>query len=152
AMVEKLRKIQVQGAAVFVEPVREHRFVVVFRGEGLGDAVNDTDPQATGVPPLPAEGRDEASQRTAQVANEFVQQAAQVLKNEAPTNGVTLRGFARYPKIGTMRDVYGLKAAAIAVYPMYKGLARLVGMDILDAGKDINDQVAALKKAWGQYD
>src|SRR5947209_17934896 len=82
AMVEKLRKVKVPGAEVFVEPVREHRFVAVCRGEGLGDAVNDTDPEATSVPPLAAEGRDEVSQRTAQVANEFVRQAAQVLKNE----------------------------------------------------------------------
>jgi 2,3-bisphosphoglycerate-independent phosphoglycerate mutase len=151
-MVKKLRQIRVAGAEVFVEPVREHRFVVVFRGDGLGDAVNDTDPQATGVPPLPAEGKDEPSQRTARIANEFIKQAAELLKNEGPTNYVTLRGFARYPKIVTFQEVYGLKAAALAVYPMYKGLARLVGMDILDAGKNLDEQVATLKKVWGDYD
>jgi 2,3-bisphosphoglycerate-independent phosphoglycerate mutase len=151
-MVGKLRQVKIAGVEVFVEPVREHRFVAVFRGENLGDAVNDTDPQATGVPPLHAEGKDEHSQRTAQAANEFVKQASQLLKNEAPTNQVTLRGFARYPKIATVREVYGLRAAAIAVYPMYKGLARLVGMEVLDAGNNLNDQVATLKKVWGQYD
>jgi 2,3-bisphosphoglycerate-independent phosphoglycerate mutase len=151
-MVKKLRQIRVAGVEVFVEPVREHRFVVVFRGDGLGDAVNDTDPQATGVPPLPAEGKDDASQRTARIANEFIKQAGELLKNEAPTNYVTLRGFARYPKIVTFQEVYGLKAAALAVYPMYKGLARLVGMDILDAGKNLDEQVATLKKVWGDYD
>jgi 2,3-bisphosphoglycerate-independent phosphoglycerate mutase len=124
----------------------------VFRGEGLGDSINDTDPQATGVAPLAAQGHDEASKKTATIVDEFVRQACKVLKDESPTNGVTLRGFARYPKIGTMRDVYGLKAAALAVYPMYKGLARLVGMDVLDAGSTLNDQVATLKKVWGQYD
>ena len=152
AMVQKLRPVPVPGVEVFVEPVREHRFVLVFRGDGLGDAVNDTDPQATGVAPLPAEGHDEPSRRTAQAANAFVKQASQILKNDAPTNGVTLRGFARYPKIATMHEVYGLRAAALAVYPMYKGLARLVGMDVLEAGKDIHEQVAALKRAWDQYD
>jgi 2,3-bisphosphoglycerate-independent phosphoglycerate mutase len=151
-MVKKLRQIRVAGVEVFAEPVREHRFVVVFRGDGLGDAVNDTDPQATGVPPLPAEGKDEPSQRTARIANEFIKQAAELLKNEAPTNYVTLRGFARYPKIVTFKEAYGLKAAALAVYPMYKGLARLVGMDILDAGKNLDEQVATLKKVWGDYD
>jgi 2,3-bisphosphoglycerate-independent phosphoglycerate mutase len=152
AMVQKLRSIKVPGAEVFVEPVKEHRFVVVFRGEGLGDGVNDTDPQATGVPPLPAQGHDGPSQATAKVVNEFVKQAREVLKGDAPTNGVTLRGFARYPKIGTMQEVYGLKSAALAVYPMYRGLARLVGMDVLDAGATLSDQLAMLKKTWGQYD
>jgi 2,3-bisphosphoglycerate-independent phosphoglycerate mutase len=137
---------------LFVEPVKEHRFVVVFRGEGLGDHVNDTDPQATGVPPLPAKGQDAASEKTAELANRFVAEAGRVLKDEAPTNGVTLRGFARYPRIETMKDVYGLRAAALAVYPMYKGLARLVGMDVLDAGQSLGDQTATLAKAWDRYD
>lgn len=152
AMVQKMRTIRIPGVEVFVEPVREHRFVVVFRGEGLGDAVNDTDPQTAGVAPLLAKGEDAASEKTAAVVNEFVKQAGTILKNEAPTNGVTLRGFARYPRIGTMQEVYGLKSAAIAVYPMYKGLARLVGMDILDAGNSLADQIATLKKVWSQYD
>jgi 2,3-bisphosphoglycerate-independent phosphoglycerate mutase len=65
---------------------------------------------------------------------------------------VTLRGFARHPKIATMRDIYGLRSAAIAVYPMYKGLARLVGMDVLDAGSTLDDQVETLKRVWDRYD
>src|SRR5947208_10609982 len=109
AMVEKLRQLKVSGAEVFVEPVREHRFVLVIRGDGLGDAVNDTDPQATGVPPLKAEGADPASRKTADVVNQFVAKALEVLKDEPPTNGITLRGFATYPKIATFNDVYGLK-------------------------------------------
>ena len=152
AAVEKLRTIKIPGVELFVEPVKEHRFVVVIRGEGLGDAVNDTDPQAVGVKPLLAEGKDEASKRTAAVVNAFVVEAAKVLANEAPTNGVTLRGFARYPKIETFKEVYGLKAAAIAVYPMYKGLARLVGMDILDPGNTLQGQVDTLAKVWNDYD
>lgn len=152
AMVQKMRSIRIPGVEVFVEPVKEHRFVVVFRGEGLGDSVNDTDPQATSVPPLKAQGHDDTSKKTAGVVNDFIAQADKVLKDDAPTNGVTLRGFARYPKIGTMQEVYGLKSAALAVYPMYKGLARLVGMDVLDAGTSLADQMATLKKVWGQYD
>ncbi len=152
AMVQKLRAIRIPGVEVFVEPVREHRFVVVFRGDGLGDAVNDTDPQATGVAPLPAQGEDAGSKKTASAVSEFVRQANAILKEDAPTNGVTLRGFACYPKIATVQEVYGLKAAALAVYPMYKGLARLVGMDVLDAGSSIAEQIATLKKVWGQYD
>ncbi|MFO0850248.1 MAG: 2,3-bisphosphoglycerate-independent phosphoglycerate mutase [Gemmataceae bacterium] len=151
-VVNKLRTITVPGVEVFVEPVKEHRFVVVFRGDGLGGAVNDTDPQQVGVKPLAAAGKDPAAARTAAVANEFIAKATEVLKGEAPTNGLTLRGFATYPAIETFKNLYGLKAAAIAVYPMYKGLARLVGMDILDAGQTLNDQVACLKRVWNDYD
>jgi 2,3-bisphosphoglycerate-independent phosphoglycerate mutase len=147
-----LQTIRVPGVELFVEPVREHRFVVVFRGDGLGDAVNDTDPQLTGHAPLQAKGADPASQRTADAVNRFVAEANKVLKDQAPTNGVTLRGFARYPKIATVQEIYGLRAAALAVYPMYKGLARLVGMDVLDAGATLNDQVETLKRVWDQYD
>jgi 2,3-bisphosphoglycerate-independent phosphoglycerate mutase len=152
AMCQKLATIKVAGVEVFVEPVREHRFVVVFRGDNLGDKVNDTDPQQVGASPLLAVGEDEASQHTAKAVNQFVAEAAKVLKNDAPTNMITLRGFARYPKIDTMQEVYGLKAACIAVYPMYKGLARLVGMDVVDAGATLSEQVETLKKLWNKYD
>lgn len=157
-VVEKLRTIRVSGAEVFVEPVKEHRFVLVFRADGLGDAVNDTDPQQVGLPPLsvnalrPAEPTAMDSIKTAAVANEFVCKAIQLLRGEGATNGLTLRGFARQPAIPTMQEVYGLRSAAIAVYPMYKGLARLVGMDILDAGDTLDTQADRLKAAWADYD
>lgn len=152
AAVEKLRTIKIPGVELFVEPVKEHRFVLVVRGDGLGDRVNDTDPQLVGVAALAAEGADEASRKTATVINKFVSEAVKVLASEGPTNGITLRGFATYPKIATFADVYGLKAAAIAVYPMYKGLARLVGMDILDPGQTLQGQVETLAKVWNDYD
>jgi 2,3-bisphosphoglycerate-independent phosphoglycerate mutase len=152
AMCQKLQQVKMPGVEVFVEPVREHRFVVVFRGDGLADAVNDTDPQAVGVKPLPAKGADPASQKTADAVNRWVAEATKVLKSDALTNGVTLRGFARYPKIETMQEVYGLKSAAIAVYPMYRGLARLVGMDVVDCGSTLGDQVKTLERLWKDYD
>jgi 2,3-bisphosphoglycerate-independent phosphoglycerate mutase len=152
AMCKKLATIRVPGVEVFVEPVREHRFVVVLRGDNLGDKVNDTDPQQIATAPLLAVGEDEPSQHTAKAVNQFVMEAARLLKNDAPTNMVTLRGFARYPKIDTMQEVYGLKPACIAVYPMYKGLARLVGMDVVDAGATLSEQVETLKKLWDKYD
>jgi 2,3-bisphosphoglycerate-independent phosphoglycerate mutase len=151
-LVKKLRSVTVPGAEVFVEPVKEHRFVLVFRGDGLGGTVNDTDPQAVGLEPLRVEGKDPASTKTAALANEFVARAREVLKNEAPANGVTLRGFVTLPHIVTFADLYGLRAAAIAVYPMYKGLARLVGMDVLDADQTLGDQVATLKRVWKDHD
>ena len=151
-IVNKLRTIAVEGVEVFVEPVREHRFVLVFRGDNLGDAVNDTDPQATGVPPLLAHGADLAGRKTAAAVNEFIIKANELLKHDGPTNGATLRGFAGMPKIATMQEVYGLRSAAIAVYPMYKGLARLVGMDILEAGDTLDGQVARLRAGWAEHD
>ncbi|MBI3823751.1 MAG: 2,3-bisphosphoglycerate-independent phosphoglycerate mutase [Planctomycetes bacterium] len=151
-MCKKMQAIKIPGVEIFVEPVREHRFVVVFRGDNLGDLVNDTDPQALNVAPLHAVGEDAASQNTAKAINHFAVEAGKLLKNDAPTNMVTLRGFARYPKIATMQDIYGLRCACIAVYPMYKGLARLVGMDILDAGATLADQMETLKKSWDKYD
>jgi 2,3-bisphosphoglycerate-independent phosphoglycerate mutase len=152
AAVEKLRTIKIPGVELFVEPVKEHRFVLVIRGDGLGDRVNDTDPQAVGVAPLKAQGADAASEKTAAVINQFYAEAVKVLASEGATNGVTLRGFATYPKIAKFADVYGLKAAAIAVYPMYKGLARLVGMDILDPGATLDGQVETLARVWNDYD
>jgi 2,3-bisphosphoglycerate-independent phosphoglycerate mutase len=152
AMCQLLQQVEVPGLEVFVEPVREHRFVVVFRGDNLGDAVNDTDPQQTGLAPLEAKGADPVSQNTARAVNRFAAGAARVLKDQAPTNMVTLRGFARFPKIATFRDIYGLRAAAVAVYPMYKGLARLVGMDVVDAGSTLGEQVESLERLWKDYD
>src|SRR4051812_4739367 len=89
AMCRLMQSIQVPGVEVFVEPVREHRFVVVFRGDNLGDQVNDTDPQMVGHYPLQAGGQDPPSQNTAQVVNRFVTEAGKVLKDQTPTNMVT---------------------------------------------------------------
>ncbi len=152
AMCRKLQQIRLPDVEIFVEPVREHRFVVVFRGDNLGDAVNDTDPQQTGHQPLEARGADANAQTTAGAVNRFVAEAGRVLKQEAPTNMVTLRGFARYPRIETMQEVYGIRPVAIAVYPMYKGLARLVGMDVADAGATLADEIETLQRLWEQYD
>ena len=151
-VVEKLRAIQIPGVEVFVEPVKEHRFVLVLRGDKLGDAVNDTDPQLVGHAPLLAGGKDADSIRTADLANQFVAAAREVLSGEPDANGVTLRGFARFPHVTSFADTYGLKPAALAVYPMYKGLARVVAMDILECGQTLDDQVAALRRHWGEYD
>lgn len=147
-----LRAIQIPGVEIFVEPVKEHRFVVVFRGEGLGGDVEDTDPQATGVPPLAPKAKNPASQKTAEVATEFLRQAKEILKDQPKANFHTMRGFAAKPNLPSYQDVYGLRAAAIAVYPMYKGLARLVGMDIVGEAQSLDEQIDVLKQAWDQYD
>lgn len=147
-----LRAIKIPGVEIFVEPVKEHRFVVVFRGAGLGGEVNDTDPQTTGVPPLMPVARDEASKKTAEVATEFLRQAGELLKGQPKANFHTMRGFAAKPDMPSFEEVYGLRAAAIAVYPMYKGLAHLVGMKIVGSASTLAEQVDVLEKVWNDYD
>ncbi len=151
-LVEKLRTIRLPEVELFVEPVREHRFVLVLRGSGLGDQVNDTDPQATGVPPLEPQGNDPPSQKTAQLVAQFVSQARQLLAGEPQANGLTLRGFSARPNLPSYKELYGLRAAAVAVYPMYRGLARLVGMDLLGQPQNLQEQLETLRQHWPQYD
>lgn len=151
-LVEKLRTIRIAGVELIIEPVREYRFAMILRGEGLVGEVDDTDPQITGVPTLAPKARDTASERTAAVAAEFIDRARALLKDERPANMLTLRGFANRPPIPSMDEVYGLNAAAIAVYPMYRGLARLVGMNVQSQVKNLDEEIAQLKEVWGNYD
>jgi len=151
-LAESLNAIRIEGAEIFVQPVKEHRFVVVFRGQGLGAKIGDTDPQVTGQPPSPAVGQDAASQTTADIANEFVTQARQLLRDQPAANGLTMRGFAGRPDLPSYEQVYGLKAAAIAVYPMYKGLAQLAGMQIVGQPANLNEQLELLRSHWDDFD
>lgn len=149
---QKLDDIEIPGVEVFVRPVKEYRLVIVFRGEGLQGNVYDTDPQQTGVAPREAIASENGSHKTAEICREFLKQAREVLANDAPANFLTMRGIACKPAIPTFEEVYSLKSAAIAVYPMYRGLARLVGMDVLDAGQTLTDQVKCLQSNWNKYD
>jgi 2,3-bisphosphoglycerate-independent phosphoglycerate mutase len=148
----KLREVKIPNVEVFVEPVKEHRFVVVFRSPGLGGHVHDTDPQATGKPPLEPQAADDKSERTAAVAAEFIAQAQKLLAGQPKANGLTMRGFSARPSLPTCEKVYGLKAGAIAVYPMYKGLARLVGMQILGKAQTLEEQMGVLEQHWQDFD
>src|SRR5438067_9544122 len=147
----RLREVKIPGYETFVEPVKEHRFVVVFRGPGLHGNVKDTDPQATGVPPLRAEAHDAESKKTAEIANQWIAAATKLLAGEKKASGLTLRGFAGRPNLPSYEEVYGLKSAAIAVYPMYKGLARLVGMDIIGKAQTLSEQIDVLEQNWSKY-
>ncbi len=148
----RLREVKIPGVEIFVEPVKEHRFVVVFRGAGLEGNVKDTDPQAVGAFPLKPVAVDAGSAKTAAIAAEFVAQATKLLAGEKKANGLTLRGFSGRPDLPTYEEVYGLKAAAIAVYPMYKGLAQLVGMKIVGKAQTLKEQVQILTDEWNNYD
>lgn len=151
-LVEKLRTIRLDGVELFVEPVRDYRFVLVLRAEGLEAEVEDTDPGRTGEPPLDPVPRNAASERTAGLIRSFIEQAAAILKDEHPANMITLRGIARRPPMPSFEEVYKLRAGALAVYPMYRGLARLVGMTVLPAGGSWAEQVERLRAHWDEFD
>jgi 2,3-bisphosphoglycerate-independent phosphoglycerate mutase len=146
-----LDEIKIEGIKLFVRPVREHRFAVVFRGEGLSPEVSDSDPQQTGVAPKEAKALEPQANRTADIANDFINQARTILAGRQPANMVILRGFSSLPIIPTMGDIYILKPAAIAAYPMYRGLAKLVGMQLLKTGPTIADEFDALKQNYADY-
>jgi 2,3-bisphosphoglycerate-independent phosphoglycerate mutase len=150
--VERLRRIRVPGVELLVEPVKEHRFVLVLRGPGLSGHLSETDPQSVGQPPLPVHAQAPEAQGTADIVNRFVAEARTLLADAAPANMVLLRGFDQRPALPRFPEVYGLRAAAIAAYPMYRGLARLVGMDVLKTGSTFTDEVNTLKDHWDAYD
>ncbi|HEY7650586.1 MAG TPA: 2,3-bisphosphoglycerate-independent phosphoglycerate mutase [Methylomirabilota bacterium] len=151
-LTDRLRAIRLPGVELFVEPVKEHRFVLVLRAAGLGGHLNETDPQVLGMAPLRVRALDPGSERTATLVNTFVDEARRLLADAAPANMVLLRGFDRLPDLPQFPDVFGLRAAAIAAYPMYRGLAKLVGMEILKTGSTFADEIVTLRQHWDAYD
>jgi len=147
-----LDKQVIENVEIIVRPVREHRFAVVFRGNSLSPELPDSDPQQVGAAPLVITPLSPKAQKMARVANQFVDQAKSILAEQKPANMILLRGFSQRPQFPTMSDIYKLKPAAIATYPMYRGLARLVGMDILETGTSIEDEFTTLTKSYADYD
>jgi 2,3-bisphosphoglycerate-independent phosphoglycerate mutase len=146
--------IELDGVEIFLTHEKEHRAVAVFRAEGLSDTLSDSDPQRTGLEPLPVKptkGSAEA-ERSAELANTFIKEADEILADQHPANTVLLRGFGMHPALPNFDEIYKLRAAAIAGYPMYKGLARLTGMEILKEGEGIAGEFETLKGNWGSYD
>jgi 2,3-bisphosphoglycerate-independent phosphoglycerate mutase len=149
---EQLARIQVPGVQVFVEPVRDHRFVLVLRGEGLSDKVTETDPQREGQHPLPVRATAPEADATAKLLNDWIAQAQHILYGQDRANMLTLRGIARHPAMPSIVETCKFRAAAIAAYPMYRGLAKLVGMDVLRTGAAFPDEMETLKQHWDEYD
>jgi 2,3-bisphosphoglycerate-independent phosphoglycerate mutase len=148
----ELRKIELPGVELFVEPVREHRFLLVLRGEGLAEGVGDTDPGHTGVAPLDVTASDPGADATAALAQRFVEEARGRLAGRDPANMITLRGFAKKPDWPLFPEVYGLRSVAVAQYPMYRGVAKLVGMESVDVGPSRDDLFETLARVWPEYD
>jgi 2,3-bisphosphoglycerate-independent phosphoglycerate mutase len=154
----ELRAVKLPGVEIFVEPVKEHRFVLVLRGAGLDDHLSETDPQRLGVAPLDVNATAAKAKKTADLVNAFISQARKVLAPHHPANMVLLRGFAKHPDLLTLQQLYGLTPAAIAVYPMYRGLAKLAGMEILPivkaeggSGTTIAEEFLTLKANYDRF-
>jgi len=156
-LTERLRRIRLPGVEVFVEPVKEHRFVLVLRARARGGArlaagLSESDPQVLGKPPLPVKALNPRAKATAALVNRFVAEARRLLADALPANMVLLRGFDQLPKLPRFPEVFGLRSAAIAAYPMYRGLAKLVGMEVLKTGTTFDDELATLREHWDTYD
>lgn len=150
---EQLKRItHIEDTEVIVRAGEQYRFVVIFRGQDLHGDINDTDPQTTGVCALNAVPRNDASRRTARLADEFIRQANAVLAGESKANTLLMRGFSVLPHVPTFREKYQLNAACIASYPLYRGVASVVGMDVLSTGMEIADEFATLRENWINYD
>ncbi len=143
---------EIDGVSVYLYPGMEHRFVAVFRGEGLSDKLTDADPQKNGLPPQRAKALSPEAEKAQNVVNKFIEMATEVLRGEEPANTVLLRGFSLPPDIPTMEELYGLKCVAIAHYPMYRGVAQLVGMEPLESGPDPEHAFEVVKENREKYD
>ncbi|MFN3814313.1 MAG: 2,3-bisphosphoglycerate-independent phosphoglycerate mutase [Aquificaceae bacterium] len=148
---------EIDGVKIFVETGMEHRVAVVLSfpsplPEG-SDAIKDTDPQGEGLEPLEPRGENEHASEVVKVVNKFIQRVGEVLRNEKRANYILLRGFSQKPKLDSFKERFGLKACAIALYPMYRGLASLVGMDVIrPEGYSMGDGVRTLREVWKRYD
>ncbi len=154
-VLEKIKKAvagKIEDVEIFVFPVKEYRFGVVLRGEGLRDCIPDTDPQEVGVAPLDVKAECEEGKKTERILKKFVEIAHNAIKDEKRANGFLLRGISELPNLEPFPEKFKLKSLALANYPMYKGLARLVGMDTPEAGDRFDNLIKMLEEKWDEYD
>jgi 2,3-bisphosphoglycerate-independent phosphoglycerate mutase len=152
---DKLRSIDIDGVDIHIETVKEHRFLLVLRGEGLSGELEDTDPQETGVEPhdsVASRPDQTDAVQTADLVAEFLRKARETLADASPANMLLLRGFAKRPDWPTFQSAYNLDAACIASYPMYRGVARLVGMDVLECEAELESKFEVAAQHWDDYD
>ena len=146
---------KIEDVDVLLRAGKGHRFVAVFRGPGLGGEVSDADPHKEGKPipaSHPLRAADAGAEKTARLVNTFVARAKEVLAAEHPANGVLVRGLSERPKFPGYRERFKLRAAAIAAYPMYRGVAQLAGMENLKTGDTPADSFATAASRWNDFD
>lgn len=147
-----LRDIELPNVEIFVETVKEYRFLLVLRGEGLSSKIRDTDPQKIGEKPLSPKSFISDGVQTVDLLKQFIDQSSRILADHNPANMILLRGFSKIPDWPSIQEIYGLKSAAIAGYPMYRGLARLLGMNIIESDQTVNNEFSVLENNWNDYD
>lgn len=150
---KKIKKIG--DAQVIIKAGKGHRFVVIFRGKGLEGPLTDADPHREGLKiPIvePVNKKSAKAKKAAKLVKEFYKAALPIIAKRQPANGFLLRGIAHQPAIPTFQERYGLRAACIAVYPMYKGLAQLVGMTKLEGAQTIAEQFERYEAECDNYD
>ena len=151
-LVEMLNDIEISGVSVKVYPVQDYRFVLVMRGENLGDNISETDPQMVGVMPLEARALNDASERAAAHVRAFITAAGEVLRDREYANMAMLRGFSLLPELPDFGKRYSLNPAAVAAYPMYRGLAKVVGMRVIPTGMTFDDELDTLEEHFDEHD
>jgi len=140
---------------VIVQAGKEHRFVVVFRGKGLEGPLTDADPNREGFPIPAVKPRDEKNAKQKKMAKllaDFYAAALPIIAKEKPANGFLMRGIAHQPHIPLFEDRYALRPACLAVYPMYKGLAQLVGMKKIEGPQTIQEQFERYLAEYDNFD
>jgi 2,3-bisphosphoglycerate-independent phosphoglycerate mutase len=147
---QKIGKIE--DVQLIMEAGKGHRFGIILRGPGLAGGVNDTDPHQDGHEIHEAKAEIKGAEKTARIVNQFQKKALDILKDGHPINGVLMRGISSRPDIPTMQERVGLRCAAIATYPMYRGLASLVGMDLLETGPSVEDEFQTYLDSIDRYD
>lgn len=156
-LIEKIQKNikKIGDVEVILKAGKEHRFAGIFRHPNLSENISENDPHKEGHKPHKIQPLDSSnsSKFTSEIVDKFIAQIQELLKEEQKANYVLLRGFSKYPNIPTMQEVYKLTPVAIAVYPMYKGLAQIVGMKIVDGCNTVKDEIEKLKELYKEsYD
>ncbi len=153
-LIQILQTIHIEGVEFFIEQVKEHRFAWVMRGEGLSSDLSDTDPLKIGEAPLPVKAQSDCCPKiSTDWQMNFLRRANQLLGDQSPANAIMLRGFASLPHVPQYQQIFGLHPAAIAINGMYKGVARLAGMDILPVnGTPSPMRSQPSKNNWNNYD
>ena len=144
--------VSVDGVDVLFVHEAQHRVLVVLRGADLDPHVDDTDPQKVGCAPLVPMAQTRSATHTAEVIAEIDRQARHILLEQPRANAILLRGLDSHRQLPTVQERYGLRAAADAIYPMYRGIGRLVGMDVVGPPTTIDEQIVLLKEHWDDYD
>lgn len=140
------------GGRVEVVPGEAHRFVLWLRGDGLSAAVDDTDPQALGVPPQAARETAPDGAATAALVRRAVAVMEQAIADEPKANRILLRGFSRLPDLPQMDELYKLRLGAFAGYPLYRGVASACGMEVVPCGKRIGEILDTVAARWSDFD